>query len=227
MSTALVVIATGEVYRRHAKNLIASAKQFFVPHDVVLFTDALHEFADVPIKFQREHLGYPRATLTRYHAMCEAKEILAKYDHVFYSDADMLFVSPVAESDIFSSGITATAHPGYHVRDQHGSPEKNPHSTAYLPVIRTYFCGGFNGGTSAAFLQMAETIKRNVDIDDANKILAVWHDESHLNRYLYDNPPARILTPAFCYPEGYGGGYGWATYKYKPVLLALEKRGRK
>ena len=40
-----------------------------------------------------------------------------------------------------------------------GTPETNPLSTAYCPFVRNYFCGGFNGGTSQAFLKMAETIK--------------------------------------------------------------------
>src|SRR5208337_3792786 len=100
MNTALIVIATGEVYRQHAKDLIVSAKQFFVPHDVVLFTDNLMDF-DVPIKFPRTHYGYPRATLTRYHAISEIRETLLKYDYIFYSDADMLFIAPVVEDEIF------------------------------------------------------------------------------------------------------------------------------
>lgn len=228
MSTALVVIATGDVYRQHAKNLIASAKQFFIPHDVVLFTDNPAEF-DVPIKFHRANLGYPRATLMRYHAMVEAREILSKYDNIFYSDADMLFVAPVAENEILSDGITATEHPGY--VGLHGTPEANPRSAAYLPTIRTYFCGGFNGGTSAAFLQMANAISQAVDQDDANRILAVWHDESHLNRYLYDHPPAKILSPSFCYPENAGEHYKgiWRRaerHGIVPKLVALEKGSR-
>jgi histo-blood group ABO system transferase len=226
MSTvALVVIATGDTYRRHAKNLIASAKQYFVPHDVVLFADKPDEF-DVAVKLHRPNLGFPRATLTRYEAICGARETLSKYDYIFYSDADMLFVNPVSGDEIFADGIVATEHPGYHVRDRHGSPEKNPRSTAYLPTIRTYFCGGFNGGESASFLRMSDVINDAVHTDDANGILAVWHDESHLNRYLYDHPPALVLSPAFCYPEGYGGGYGWPADRYVPKLLALEKGSR-
>jgi hypothetical protein len=232
--TALVVIATGSVYRQHARDFIASAKQFFVPHDVVLFTDAPWEFNDVPIKFKREHLGFPRATLTRYHAIWGACDVLSKYDHVFYSDADMLFVAPVTTDEVFSNGITATEHPGY--VGLQGSPEKNPQSTAYLPHTRTYFCGGFNGGTSGAFLEMADTIRKAVDADDAKGILAIWHDESHLNRYLYDHPPAKVLTPSFCYPEeeisSQGNGYWGNIWKRAhrhgttPKLICLKKDSR-
>lgn len=234
MRVALIVIATGETYRRNAKNLIASAKQFFVPHDIVMFTDAPDDF-QVAIKIPRVHLGYPRATLTRYQAIWSARAILSTYDHIFYSDADMLFVAPVTGDEIFSDGITATEHPGY--VGLGGTPDKNTRSSAYLPSVRTYFCGGFNGGTSAAFLRMAEAIDMAVNADDRKGVVALWHDESHLNRYLHDHPPARILSPSFCYPQGEyeigkGSGYYGQIWSRAgrtgivPKLIALEKGAR-
>jgi hypothetical protein len=228
-STALVLIATGEAYRQHAQKLIISAKTFFVPHDVVMFTDNPSEF-DVAYLYRRGSLGYPRATLTRYHAICGARDVLSKYEYIFYSDADMMFVAPVG-IEIFSNGITATEHPGY--VGSIGTPETNPQSAAFCAKLKTYFCGGFNGGTSAAFLQMAETLSKAVDQDDAKGILAVWHDESHLNRFLYHHPPARVLSPSYCYPESEykSGGTGFYNDIWKnagrenitPKLVALDK----
>ena len=226
MSTALILIATRPLYWGFAERMIASAKTYLVPHDVVLFTDSDARF-DVAHQIKHPGLGFPDATLLRYHAVTSQHELLSKYDNLFYSDADMLFVSPVQESDIFSDGITATQHPGYHARDKGGTPERNPASAAYVAGVRTYFCGGFNGGTSEAYLRMATSIRHGVDTDRARGITAVWHDESHLNRYLFDHPPAKVLSPAFCYPEGYGGGYGWPANQYKPVLIALEKGPRR
>jgi histo-blood group ABO system transferase len=226
MSTALVIIATRPRYWAFAEGLIASAKKFFVPHDVVIFTDRAERF-DARHQITYEPLGYPAATLYRYHAVMSQRDLLMQYDNVFYGDADALFVDHVAEDDIFSDGITATVHSGYHVRNRWGSPESNPASAAYVASVRTYFCGGFNGGTSEAYLKMAEAIRNGVDSDKAKGIIAVWHDESHLNRYLYDNPPARVLSPSFCYPEGYAGGYGWPADMYKPVFMVLDKGGQR
>jgi hypothetical protein len=42
-------------------------------------------------------------------------------------------------------------------------------------------------------LSLAKVISRNIDFDNANGFIATWHDESHLNRYLYDHPPAKEL----------------------------------
>ena len=226
MSTALVVIATRPRYWDFAEGLIASAKQFFVPHDVILFTDRGTPF-DVRHQLAWPSYGYPDATLLRYHAVMSQKLLLSGYDHIFYADADALFVAPVTESDIVSDGITATVHSGYFAQNIGGSPEMRPASAAYCPQVRTYFCGGFNGGTSEAYLRMAAWIRDGIDADARHGIVPIWHDESMMNRYLYDNPPARILPPSFCYPEGYAGGYGWSPNQYKPVFVVLEKGGQR
>jgi hypothetical protein len=199
IKTALVIVATGKIYWRYAEAVIASGKKFFIPHDVFMFTDRAAAF-DVKRQILIPFLRFPNATLLRYHLISGVRDSLLKYENIFYCDADMLFAAPITEDEILSSGITATEHPGYLDHPERANYESNPVSTAYLKQARTYFCGGFNGGTSAAYLEMAKTIREGVEADFKHGIVALWHDESHLNRYCYDNPPARILSPAFCHP---------------------------
>jgi hypothetical protein len=228
MKTALITIASGAKYVDYAKAMFESAKKFLP------FAEQL-TFKDGPV-------GFPNATLYRYHTFLKDESILRQYDYIFYSDADMLFVAPVTEEEIFSDGITATLHPGFaHERKDEvtgittytcGTPERaNKESRAYIPrgTWNKYFCGGFNGGTSEAYLRMARKLREDIDWDKENWGLgysAIWHDESYMNRYLYDNPPAKILTPSFCYPENYDGGYGWKAELYPPKLIALNKAAR-
>lgn len=242
MKTALLVIATGEKYFRYADRLINSAAKYLFPHNVVLFTDNAAPLSQqysydfymsgngfIPIRIEPK--GFPQETLMRYHTFLTEKNLLSKFNNLFYVDSDMLFMAPIQQWDILSNGITATEHPGY--IGLNGTPEKNPLSAAYCPVVRNYFCGGFNGGTSEAFLKMSETIAAAIDQDAQKGIKAIWNDESHLNRYLYDNPPARILDPSFCYPESeyrQPGGYYSAIWTaagrtgITPKLLALDKK---
>ena len=63
---------------------------------------------------------------------------------------------------------------------------------------------------------MAECIKKNIDIDLNNNIIAVWHDESHLNRYFIDNKPEIELSPSYCYPENW-------NLPFEKKLIALDK----
>jgi histo-blood group ABO system transferase len=180
--------------------------------------------------FVKKNEGFPLTTLHRYHTFLEHRRVLECYDQVFYTDCDMLFVAPVGE-EIFSDGVVVTEHPGY--VNLNGTPEKRPESTAYCPVVRNYVCGGFNGGETGAFLKMAETIAANVDEDARRGITAIWHDESHLNFYVQNNPPTKILDPSYCYPESEyrmaGMGYYGAVWRQAgrdnivPKLLALDK----
>ena len=64
---------------------------------------------------------------------------------------------------------------------------------------------------------MAKHISNNIDIDYSKDLIAVWHDESHMNRYFIDNTPTKILDPSYCCNEG------WIDCPFGRRLLALDK----
>ena len=225
--TALISIATGTAYHKFIQPLLASARAYFIPHTPVIFSDAdnldygYHPFMKIP------HEPWPGPTLHRYGTFLKAWTFLHTFDYIFWIDIDMLFVAPVGE-DIFSSGLTVVLHPGY--VGTPGTPERNPHSAAYIsPTANNkYFCGGFNGGTTEAFMEMTDYLDADISRDEKLGITAIWHDESHLNKYLWDNPPAKILDPSYCYPENAGPYYvdKWkaAGLNVTPKIVALEKK---
>jgi hypothetical protein len=219
---ALLVIATGDRYYKFAQDLMDSAKKFFVPHDIVYFSDKPIQ-RDGLINVPYDYQGYPAASYMRFHGFLTAKDMLLSYDQIFYIDADMRFVDYVSD-EIFSSGITATVHPGYVNRP--GTPETRPESTAYCPDAQSYYCGGFNGGDSKAYLKMSEEIVKNINIDIANGVQAIWIDESHMNCWLHKNPPTKVLSQAHCFPENYANSWGWSSDFVKPKILALHKGER-
>ena len=86
-----------------------------------------------------------------------------------------------------------------------------------------YYAGGFNGGKPEHFLKMAQTIVDNVEKDSEKGLIAVWHDESHMNRYLVSNPPTLALNPSYCYPENVRvNPNGWHV-PFEPKIVALDK----
>lgn len=234
MSVVLVLIATGPEYRQFAGPLLESAERFLVPHQTLLFTDAPKDFRGWRVR--AADLGYPMTTLLRYHLILSESVALARFDHIFYCDIDMLFVDAVSEAEILSDGITATLHPGWIHRPHAAQFEERPESAAHVDVRSLshnglhYYCGGFVGGSSPAFLAMAEQIRRQVECDVKKGLIARWHDESHLNRYLCDHPPARSLSPSFCYPPETRRAYYrgiWQGRDYEPKLMCLEKPWRR
>ena len=126
----------------------------------------------------------------------------------------MRFVGDVGDEILGDS--VATIHPGF--LGGRGTPETRPQSTAYIHPMDNlvYYAGGFNGGSSSNFLKMSEQIDRNIDVDSRNGIIAVWHDESHLNKFFTKNKPTTVLNPSYCYPESW-------NLNYDKKLLALDK----
>lgn len=220
MKIGLLVIATGK-YDRFVMPLLDSvAKYFMKKHDVTafVFSDSKTMVREELTLIHHPHEQWPNPTLKRYHTFDKHKEMLMGMDYLYYCDADMLFVSKVGDEVLpEGNGLVATEHPGF-FGGRRGSYEKRPLSTAYVsPSEGTcYYAGGFNGGSSSSYLKMAAEIKNRIDIDLKENIIAVWHDESHMNRYFIDYPPKKILSPSYCYGES-------MNIPFKKRLLALDK----
>ena len=202
MKVGLILIATGSLYRDYINPLLASARNHFFTDcgfRTYLWTDTKETYP-VERQFCLKGELWPFPTLHRYHYMLDQEAALRENDYLFYLDVDMLFVDAVGH-EILSDGITAILHPAYAIAEGYKHPyEQNPLSTAYV-ARQKYFCGGFQGGKTEAFLRMASATRSAVDADKENGIIAAFHDESHLNRYLIDNRPGLVLGPAYCFPE--------------------------
>ena len=218
-NVGLLIIATNK-YISFLNDLLVSADKHFLPDQNVeyfVFTD--HETIKVESKrkinlIKTNHKPWPWMTLGRYEIFSNNAEGFEGIDYLFYCDADMKFCNVVGD-EILSDRV-ATQHPGYY--GTRGTPETNPASLAcVLPFEQMqYFAGGFNGGTKTEYLKMAQKLSDNIQIDYDKNIIAVWHDESHMNRYFIDNPPTKILDPGYCYGES-------LKPPFSPKLIALDK----
>ena len=122
------------------------------------------------------------------------------------------------------SDLVATMHPyqTFYPKEQR-SYDRNSKSLAYVSLGEegdNYYAGGFNGGTTKRFLEMSEVLSERVSKDLENGVVALWHDESHMNRYLINNPPTLSLTPSYCFAEEQMGNL---DYPYEPKIIALKK----
>jgi histo-blood group ABO system transferase len=228
MKIGLINIATNK-YLEFVDPLYDSAKKYFLSkegHEIrfFLFTNLpdIVKRNDVTIVNQ-EHYPWPGMTLRRYEIFCKNSQIFSGMDYLYYCDIDMLFEDYVGNEVI--GDLVGTRHPGFWNAPRHVfSYDKNPLSKAYIKPDEgtVYFAGGFNGGSANNFLRMSETIYKGIQDDMDIGYIAKWHDESHLNRYLIDNPPKVILDPSYCFPKG----VTWAEnnpYKKYIKLRALVK----
>ena len=209
MKIGLNLIATNKYIYFVPKILESIERFFFINEEVVVFihtnmiTDDIFSTKENIKIVAKEisHEPWPLTTLKRFHYFLKAKEDLEKCDMLFYIDVDSLFVGNIEPSMIEEKGIFATLHPCLFQGE--GTPERNNLSTAYIPYNsnNSYFCGGFFGGSSLDFLEMCERIKENIDTDLQKGIIAIWHDESHLNKYLFINKPSLTFFPPFAVAE--------------------------
>jgi histo-blood group ABO system transferase len=176
-----------------------------------------------------QHKPWPYMTLERYKhfdAMFKfgGEGFKQRYSHVFYCDVDMLFVDDVGPEILTwnNSGLVATAHHGFWQQPRSAfTYETRPESFAFIPEDKGvfYYAGGFQGGSTDAFAYACGVMAHNIQQDLDKGIIAVWHDESHWNRYLIDNPPRKTLSPSYCFHEGRKQD----AAVFKPLLVALDK----
>lgn len=223
MKICILTIATNK-YIQFVERLYDNIEDNFLNgHDIecLLFTDHdIEESSDNVRISQIDHEPWPMPTLKRYNYFVKEKDFISKFDYCFYFDVDMAVINKVGDEVL--SDLVATNHPYkiYEKPDQY-SYERRPESLAYVPLGEgtNYYAGGFNGGSTKEFLKMSEVIADRVNKDLENGIVAVWHDESHMNRYLIDNPPTLSLTPSYCFAEEFLG----SNYPYEPKIIALKK----
>ncbi len=212
----LLIVATGK-YISFVDPLIQSAKKYFcLQHHVTyfVFTDQEFQPPENTVCVYQPRLGWPYDTMMRYNVYFNNQQLFAEQDYLFACDADMLFVGDVGE-EILGKRV-ATLNPGY--IGKIGPYERNVNSKACVwpREGRYYFAGGFYGGEREAFLHILKTNIDRIDIDLKRGIIALWHDESHWNRYCIDFPPSVILNPSYCYPESW-------QLPYPKKLIALDK----
>jgi histo-blood group ABO system transferase len=217
MDIGLLLIATGR-YDQFVQPLIDSARKFFFKDYNVtyfLFTDSgkWNNEKDIVVTFM-PHEPFPAPTLKRYETFDKNRELFVDADYLFYCDVDMLFAGEVGE-EILAERV-ATIHPGF--MGGRGTPETRRESLACVleGEDMIYFAGGFNGGSREEFLKMSKELSENIQADADHNITAIWHDESHMNRYFIDNPPVKILSPSYCYPESW-------DLPLEKKILALDK----
>lgn len=231
MRIGILYICTGK-YDVFWKEFYLSAERYFMQNrscilEYYVFTDSRQLFGENSNthihRIKQENLGWPNNTLMRFHIFLRIKEqLIRETDFLFFFNANLLFEHPINEEILpptNSNGLIGTAHPGfYDSAPTTFTYERRSTSTAYIPEGEgvNYYAGGFSGGRTDAYLELCQTIQAWVDKDIANQIIPIWHDESLINKYFLNHPPAITLPPSYLYPEGW-------SIPFKPLILIRDK----
>lgn len=209
----IIYIATG-IYDEFWKDFYPSCECYFCP-DVIkgyeVFTDSVR-LQSMTLKNVIWHpvkdRGFIRNVSAKSEFICSvAKVIEEKYDYIFFLNGNFKFIEPIYSEEILpdesNDYITALSFDlNKHKTPDELSYDRNPDCNAYIPKGqgKRYYQGGLYGGRTQEIIQMSEWIKERIDEDLSKKIIARWHDESYVNKYLKDRNP-RVLNETYAFVE--------------------------
>ena len=227
---AILYICTGkyivfwkEFYSSTKKCLLSNTeKHYFV------FTDAdrlpIGEDDENVHRIYQKDLGWPGNTLYRFRMFKTIQDQLQEFDYIYFFNANYVCLEDINEEEFLPEcdELVVTLHPSYYFYKPYELPyDRNPKSTAHISYfdLRSlhYFCGGLNGGGRKSYLKLINDIDKKIEIDDRKGVIALWHDESHLNKYMLKQKRYKILSPSYACPEEW-------KIPFEPKLLLLEKR---
>jgi len=231
MTIGFLIVCTGK-YHVFLKPLLDSIDKYCfhgTEINIYLFSDTVYNIKTSNRMFLRyinvEHKPFPYPTLFRYKFFGSNANKM-NCDYLFYLDVDMLIADEIG-SEILpadsGSGLVATLHPGFYKGG--GSWNNNPNSKAFIPeeLRIKYYCGGFQGGETNAYLSACSVMAYNIDEDDKNNCRAEWHDESHWNKYLVGKD-FKALSPSYCMPESERARIDYRINDLPVKIIALDKQ---
>ena len=233
MKVAISFLGTGK-YLDFLPNYYENIEKYFLPNTektILAFTDG--EIDDTPENlkvFSQEHLDWPYITLKRFHIIDKAREEILNHDWFVFIDGDALVVDRIDEEDFFTDKpLFGVHHPCHYLKMRPhnklpGSFEISESSNAALDLDKyqpeVYYQGCFWGGKSKEVIEMIDELKDRIDDDLKRNVIAVWHDESHLNKYFIENSSmVHTYGPEYAYPELFKDQ---CTFNPKIVHLAKD-----
>jgi len=247
LKTVDVCVHATAGYLKYAKELGESFSSTFFPGAEIrylVFTDNVGQvqrwiFPDrvTVIGVEITHKPWPTSTISRYEDYKNSAELLQS-ELVLFIDADMKIISEVPstfEPKMWPNEIALVRHPGFYRKDEMvrtgmrrflptqtealGSWEDRPESQAYVPTRsrKHYVCGGVWMASPRAAIKICSLLSSRIDTDERRDVMAVWHDESHLNWWAANNEHA-ILSPEYCFVRTYS-----ELDELTPRIEALDK----
>ena len=225
MKTAILYICTGK-YNQFFSGFYDSCEKFFLPEaskTYFVWTDDMTLSKAENVTFiNRKCQGFPEDSLFRFEMFLEIEEELKSFEYIFFLNSNAEIKNTVGcEILPDDSGLVGAIWSGK--RKPLNIPmfypyERNKKSLAYIKPFKApyhYYMGGINGGTAKAYLAMITTLASNIRKDYNNGIVALVHDESHINKY-FRTHDCKVLSAEYCWPEE------WSA-SFIPIIVFRDK----
>ncbi|KAL2103735.1 hypothetical protein ACEWY4_000603 [Coilia grayii] len=215
-SVALTVFAVGRYLEIYLKDFLKTAERYFMvglPVDYYVFTDVPRNVPEVQLAPGRtlqvvgvkRHERWQDISMMRMETITEAIEnvISKRNEYVFCMDVDQVFVGPFGSEALGDSVALLHAY-FYNKPVSEYTYDRNPKSVAYMEDGDYYYHAAVFGGTWQNVKNITQSCLEGIKMDKANGVEAIWHDESHLNKYFWLYKPSKVLSPEYCWATEIG-----------------------
>ncbi|XP_034383838.1 N-acetyllactosaminide alpha-1,3-galactosyltransferase-like [Cyclopterus lumpus] len=210
-SVALTVFAVGRYLDAYLKTFLTSAEKHFMSGLRVtyyVFTDLPDRMPVVELAPRRslkviqvaKHSRWQDISMMRMDAISKVidAEIRHHFTYVFCFDVDQEFTGRFGSEALGDS--VAQLHAWYYNRPQSAfTYDRNPESEAFMDAGDYYYHAAIFGGVWEKVKDLADHCFLKIMEDKLNNVEALWHDESHLNKYFWLHKPSRLLSPEYCW----------------------------
>lgn len=215
-SVALTVFAVGRYLDAYLGTFLNSSEQHFMlglPVTYYIFTDTPENVPAISLGPQRSiksikvdrHSRWQDVSMMRMKSISDIieSEIRHHFTHVFCLDVDQQFVGRFGSEALGDSVALLHAY-YYRLPKNMYTYDHNPSSKAYMETGDFYYHAAVFGGTWENVKAISEACFQSIMEDKENGVEALWHDESHLNKYFWLHKPSRILSPEYCFDDRIG-----------------------
>jgi len=236
MKVAITFIGTNR-YLDYLPKYYENIEKYFLPNTekvILAFTDGeLNDTPDNLKVYKQEHLDWPFITLKRFEIINKARDVIDECDWLVFIDADAIPVTTITEEEFLTDKpLFGVHHPCHYLgMDPHtkapGAYEQNPKCEAYVDVSKSlppvYWQGCLWGGKVPHVCAMIDELQARVNRDLENDIVAVWHDETQINRYFLERTgDVHTFGPSYAFPEVFE-----SHCNFPPKIVHLAKDNSK
>ncbi|HIS73586.1 TPA: hypothetical protein IAA86_01035 [Candidatus Galligastranaerophilus intestinavium] len=214
MNIGVLCVATGR-YVCFWDEFYKSAKEFlFKNHNVHFFvysdaSEINYEDNDDVTKLFAQSSKWPISVCDKFAILLSRKKFYKDFDYLFHFNINMKFIAPIGDEilpDKDNGYLCACEWINHKLKGvvDNFPYERNSRSLAYIPYGEGshYFMSGAFGGRTKEYIEMCSEIEDNIRRDFQDGIIAIWHDESHFNKYMLNKNPL-IMPSGYIIPENW------------------------
>ncbi|XP_049902314.1 alpha-1,3-galactosyltransferase 2-like isoform X2 [Epinephelus moara] len=212
-TVALTVFAVGRYLDAYLKTFLTTAEQHFMLGLQVtyyVFTDQPEKVPNIDLGPKRslkvmsveKHSRWQDISMMRMKTISDTieSEIRHHCRYVFCFDVDQVFKGRFG-SEALGDSVALLHAWFYKLPKNRFTYDRNPKSKAFMETGDYYYHAAVFGGLLENVKNLADFCFLGIMEDKGNNVEALWHDESHLNKYFWLHKPSRLLSPEYCWDQ--------------------------